>query len=189
MRPLLLDLTTSLDGFIADSDGGIDWILPAPDDAADLPADYLALMDTVDALLMGRLTYELSLRIPGGTDVFAGKRVYVITSRSDFAPREGVEFIQGDPVGFVRELKQRPGSTIWLYGGGQLATALLAAGLIDDYLIVVQPVLLGGGIPLWREGFEQQRLELDYCREWPGGLVELRYRPGCPQAHRADAVS
>lgn len=175
MRRLLLNLTTSLDGFIADKDEGIDWILPPP---AEVPADYLALMETVDALVMGRATYELSLRISGGTEVFDGKRVYVVTSRLDFAPREGVEFVHGDPVPFVEGLKQQSGSTIWLFGGGQLATALSSAGLIDDYLIVIQPVLLGDGVRLWREGMAPQELELAHAREWPGGLVELMYRQG-----------
>lgn len=175
MRRLLLNLTTSLDGFIADSEEGIDWIQPMP---AQPPAGYLQLMESVDALVMGRATYELSLRLPGGTDVFADKDVYVVTSRHDLEPLEGVEFVVGrDPAAFVRELKRRPGGTIWLFGGGRLATALSAAGLIDDYLIVLQPVLLGDGIRLWQEGLTLQGLDLMYCREWPGGLVELRYRP------------
>ncbi len=178
MRPLLLNLTTSLDGFIADCDEGIDWIQPPPDHAsAEFPADYLELMDSVDALMMGRATYELSLRIPGGTQVFVGKRVYVVTSRSGLRPRAGVELVHGDPAAFVRELKRRPGGTIWLFGGGRLATALATAGLIDDYLIVVQPVLLGDGIRLWQDGPTPRNLELVHSREWPGGLVELRCRP------------
>jgi dihydrofolate reductase len=175
MRPLLLNLTTSLDGFIADADEGIDWIQPMPDKP---PAAYLELMESVDALVMGRATYELSLRLPGGTDVFAGKAVSVITSRHDLEPRDGVEFVVDlDPVAWVRELKRGPGGTIWLFGGGRLATALSTAGLIDDYLVVLQPVLLGDGIRLWQEGLASQGLDLAYCREWPGGLVELRYRP------------
>ena len=178
MRRLLLNLTTSLDGYIADPDEGIDWIQPPPDDAtAEYPPDYLELMESVDALVMGRSTYELSLRIPGGTEVFAGKRVHVITSRSDLEPREGVEFVHGDPVAFVSELKERPGGIIWLFGGGRLATTLCSAGLIDDYLIVIQPVLLGDGIRLWQPGPAPRELELIHSREWPGGLVELRYRP------------
>jgi dihydrofolate reductase len=178
MRRLLLNLTTSLDGYIADSDEGIDWIQPPPEDTAtEYPADYLELMESVDALVMGRATYELSLRLPGGTDVFAGKAVYVVTSRTDLEPRAGVEIVHGDPVLFVHGLKQGAGGTIWLYGGGRLATALSAAGLIDEYLIVIQPVLLGGGIRLWQEGLAPRRLELTCGREWPGGLVELRYRP------------
>jgi dihydrofolate reductase len=176
MRQLLLNLTTSLDGFIADSDEGIDWIQSPSDD---VPSDYLELMGTIDAFVMGRATYELSLSIPGGMDLFEGKSVFVFTSRSDFEPYEGVEFVHEDPAEFVENLKRAPGGTIWLFGGGQLATALSTAGLIDDYLIVVQPILLGGGIRLWQGGLGMQQLELVHAREWSGGMVELRYRPRC----------
>lgn len=178
MRRLLLNLTTSLDGFIADRGGGIDWIQPFPDDGDGLPPDYLELMGSVDTLVMGRATYELSLSLDGGMDVFDGRRAVVFTSRTNLAPREGVEFVRTDAVTFVERLKRELGGVIWLYGGGQLATALAAAGLIDDYLIVVQPVLLGDGIRLWQSGLQMTRLELVSTREWPGGLVELRYRPG-----------
>lgn len=174
MRQLLLDLTTSLDGFIADAEGGIDWIAPPP---AETPDDYLRLMESIDVLVMGRATYELSLRIPGGTEVFEGKRIYVFTSRTELEAHPGVEFVHEDPSAFVARLKQTPGGTIWLFGGGRLATALATADLIDDYLIVVQPVLLGTGIRLWQDGLEPKKLRLAYAREWPDGLVELRYRP------------
>lgn len=178
MRRLLLNLTTSLDGFIADRDEGIDWIQAPPDDrAVEYPGDYLELMASVDTLVMGRATYELSLRIPGGTHVFADKAVFVVTSRADLEPRDGVESVGSDPASFVRDLKEQAGGTIWLFGGGRLATALCSAGLIDDYLIVVQPVLLGDGIRLWQGGPAPRDLELVHTREWPGGLVELRYRP------------
>ena len=177
MRNVLLNLTTSLDGFIADAEGGIDWILPPPEGSDGVPADYLDLMSRVDTLVMGRATYELSLRIPNGMDVFAGKSAYVFTSRTDLEPFEGVLSVREDPVPFVEKLKRGDGGTIWLYGGGRLATALEAAGLIDDYLIVIQPVLLGDGIRLWQGGHGMRGLELSYTREWPGGLVEMRYRP------------
>ena len=176
MRQLLLNLTTSLDGFIADSNEGIDWVQPPPDE---IPADYLELMDTIDTFVMGRATYELSLRIPGGMDVFAGKRACVFTSRTDFEPHESVEFIHEDPVVFVERLKHETGGAIWLFGGGQLATSLASAGLIDDFLIVIQPILLGSGIRLWQDGMSACELELAYARAWPDGLVELRYRPRC----------
>lgn len=174
MRQLLLNLTTSLDGFIADAEEGIDWIAPPP---AEIPGDYLQLMESIDTLVMGRATYELSLRIPGGTEVFEGKRVYVFTSRTELETHPGVEFVHEDPSAFVERLKQTSGGTIWLFGGGRLATALATADLIDDYLIVVQPVLLGAGIRLWQDGLEPKKLRLAYAREWPDGLVELRYRP------------
>lgn len=176
MRKLLLNLTTSLDGFIADRDGGIDWIQPFPEDA-EVPSGYLELIASVDTLVVGRATYESSLTLEGGTEVFEGRRVVVFTSRTDLAPRDDVEFVHTDAIAFVENLRRQPGGTIWLYGGGQLATALAAAGLIDEYLIVVQPVLLGNGIRLWQSGLPAIRLHLTGTREWPGGLVELRYRP------------
>lgn len=71
---MLLNLTTSLDGFIADRSGGIDW-LPALQN--EVPADYVELMATVDTLIMGRATYETSLALEGGVEIFEGKRVYV----------------------------------------------------------------------------------------------------------------
>lgn len=178
MRPLLLNLTTSLDGFIAGSGGEIDWIQPPPEEADDaIPEDYLRLMDSVDTLVMGRATYESSLSIPGGMDVFRDKTAFVFTSRTDLTPRERVGFVREDPSTFVEQLKREPGGTIWLFGGGRLATALAAVGLIDDYLIVIQPILLGSGIRLWQDGLGMQGLELVRTRRWPGGLVELRYRP------------
>lgn len=176
MRQLLLNLTTSLDGFIADADGGIDWIQPFPA-VGDVPPGYLELIASVDTLVMGRATYELSVAFEGGTEVFEGRHVVVFTSGADLVPREGVEFVHTDAIAFVERLKSGRGGVIWLFGGGQLATALAAAGLIDDYLIVVQPVLLGSGIRLWQSGLPKIPLELASTREWPGGLVELRYRP------------
>ncbi|MDA3937635.1 MAG: dihydrofolate reductase family protein [Actinomycetota bacterium] len=176
MRQVLLNLTTSLDGFIADVDGGIDWILPPP---ANVPKEYLDLMKTIDAFVMGRATYESSLSLPGGMDLFEGKNVYVFTSRTDLEPHAGIDLIHEDPASFVARLKREPGGTIWLFGGGQLATALSSAGLVDDYLIAIQPILLGNGISLWQGGHPPQKLVLVHAREWPDGIVELRY--GRPQ--------
>ena len=174
MRTLLLNLTTSLDGFIADKDGGIDWLLPMP---ADVPQDYTELMDTVDTFVMGRVTYETSLALGGGTDLFGGKRVFVFTSRTGIEPLAGLTFVGESAETFVARLKAEEGGTIWLFGGGQLATALSDAGLIDEYLIAVQPILLGEGTPLWRTPHGSTGLEPTMARTWPDGIVELRYRP------------
>jgi dihydrofolate reductase len=173
MRDVLLNLTASLDGFIADQSGGIDWLLTPPQD---VPSDYVEHMAMVDALVMGRATYETSLALEGGVEIFEGKRVYVFTSRDDLAPRSGVSFISERPETFVERLKAEDGGTIWLFGGGLLATALAEAGLIDEYLIAIQPILLGEGIPLWRSLRRPVRLECTMARQWSGGLVELRYR-------------
>ena len=173
MRPLVLILTTSLDGFIADPGGGVEWLLSPPDEP---PSDYLELMDSIDCLVMGRATYDVSLELEGGTEVFAGKDVYVFTSRADLPSHAGVTFVAEDAATFTAALKERDGGTIWLFGGGRLATALSDEGLVDEYLIAVQPILLGEGIPLWVSPHGRTNLELVCARSWPGGVAELRYR-------------
>jgi len=173
VRDVLLILTTSLDGFIADPDGGVDWLL-APSE--DVPPDYLELMGTIDTLVMGRATYETSLALEGGLDIFAGKAVYVFSSRDDLTLTPGVTIVAERAEIFVERLKAQPGGAIWLFGGGQLATALSDAGLIDEYLIAVQPILLGDGIPLWRAPHRPVELRPTIARTWPDGIVELRYR-------------
>lgn len=173
MRSVALILTTSLDGFIAENDGGIDWLVEPPDEA---PADYLDLLDSIDCLVMGSATYLVSLQLEGGTQVFEGNDVYVFTSRTDLPVNEGVTFVSGSAEEFVADLRSREGGTIWLFGGGRLATSLSDAGLVDEYLIVVQPILLGDGIPLWVSPHARIKLELVNARAWAGGIAELRYR-------------
>lgn len=173
MRSLVLIITTSLDGFIAQPDGGVEWLIEPPDAA---PADYLDLLASIDCLVMGSATYLVSLKLDGGTHVFEGKDVFVFTSHDDLPAYPGVTFIHQPAKQFVAGLKQRSGRTIWLFGGGKLATALSDAGLVDDYLIAVQPVLLGEGIPLWVTPHHSTELELVATRTWSGGIAELRYR-------------
>lgn len=172
-RSLVLVLTASLDGFIADPGGGVDWLAPPP---SEVPDDYTALMDSIDALVMGSATYLVSLQLAGGTEVFADKDVYVFTSQGDLPAHPGVTFVQEPAEQFTAELKAGDGGAIWVFGGGKLATSMADAGLIDEYLVAVQPVLLGDGIPLWNAPHTRVDLELVNARPWPGGIAELRYR-------------
>jgi hypothetical protein len=95
------------------------------------------------------------------------------TSRTDIEPRENVEFVRGDPVLFVERLKQGPEGTILLFDDGPLATSLATAGPIDDSLIVIQPILLGGGVRPWQEGLGPQDLEPVHARECSGRSRDL----------------
>lgn len=173
MRPLTLILTTSLDGYIAEPDGGIDWLVEPPEE---VPADYLDLLDSIDCLVMGSATYLVSLELEGGTDVFEDREVYVFTSRTDLPAHPSVTFVSAPAEQFTAELKAREGGTVWLFGGGKLATALSDAGLVDEYVIVVQPMLLGDGIALWGSPHSRTELELVAARQWAGGLAELHYK-------------
>lgn len=173
MRPVVLIITASLDGFIAETDGGVEWLVDPPEQ---VPPDYLELLDSIDCLVMGSATYLVSMSLKGGTDVFEGREVYVFTSRTDLPKHAAVTFVHVAPVPFVLALSATDGGSIWLFGGGRLATALSDAGLVTEYVIAVQPILLGTGIPLWVSPHERTQLELVSARPWAGGIAELRYR-------------
>lgn len=170
-RRLILYITASLDGYIADEAGGVGWLVG--DESTDY--GYAEFLEGVDTIVMGSSTYRTSLELPGGTDAFAGRRVYVYTSGDDLPARPGVTFVRQPAPPHLASLKEQAGSEIWLLGGGRFATNMLAAGLIDEVRLFVQPMVLGGGVPLWRRLGEPVKLELEEAKAWPGGLAELRY--------------
>ena len=170
-RALVLYITASLDGYIADRDGGVAWLTGAEGE----DYGFAAFMAGVDAIVMGSGTYLVSLALEGGTEQFEGRETLVFTARDDLPPAHGITFVAQPAATIVARLKERPGGTIWLLGGGKLATSLAAAGLIDEVRLFVQPVLLGDGIRLWG-GFDAPvRLHLIEAAARPGGLAELRY--------------
>jgi dihydrofolate reductase len=170
-REVVLYITASLDGFIADSSGSVDWLEGAEGE----DYGYRALMDSVDSVLQGSHTYLETMNLVD-EDPYAGKANYVFTSRDDLPVFGAPTFVDEDPVTFVASLKNGSGGRIWLIGGGELASVLMSAGLIDEVDLFVQPVVLGDGIALWRPPLQGHRLELLECRRWPGDLAQLRYR-------------
>ena len=173
-RQVVLYITASLDGFIADMEGGVGWLEGAEDE----DYGFGELMDSVDAVLQGSHTYLETMSLVD-EDPYKGKTNYVFTSRDDLPELGSPQFVHEDPAEFVRRLKQQAGGRIWLIGGGELASLLVSAGLVDEIDLFVQPVVLGDGIPLWRPPLRERHLELVEARPWPGGLAELRYRvPG-----------
>lgn len=182
MRKVTLGLANSLDNYIARKDGGYDW-LSWNEEVADLSAKF---MKTVDALLIGRKTYEVMLAsgaasYPGAKNyVFSRSRRKVVALTKVLASRKkpvkNVEIITEDATGFVRTLKQKKGKGIVVFGGGELARSLFEADLIDEIVLNIQPVILGSGVPLFYEMKRQIDVELfDVKRLKDGGIV-LSYR-------------
>jgi dihydrofolate reductase len=180
MRKLTLGLATSLDNYIARTDGGADW-LRWDREVAEISARF---MKTVDALLIGRRTYEVMLAsgqtsYPGAKNyVFSRtkKNVAALTKRLTSISQTKVEVITGDAAKFVKRLKNEKGKGIALFGGGKLAKTLFEAELIDELVLNIHPVILGSGIPLFHESRKQ--IDLAFLRAKPlknGGLV-VSYR-------------
>jgi dihydrofolate reductase len=140
MRRLRYSVAMSLDGYIADENGGYDWIVMDP------AIDFAAFTAKIDTLIMGRGTYEIAAG--GGPGFGKDTKVYVVSTTLDPAEHPKVTIVSKDVEKTVAELKAHPGKDIWLFGGGVLFRSLLEAGLVDRVEVGVMPVLLGQGIPL-----------------------------------------
>ncbi len=166
MPKVILFIATSLDGYIAGPAGEIDWLFH------DADYGYTAFFDSVEVLVMGRKTYELSLSF--GEWPYGDKPAYVFTRQ---APPDDprVRFVAGDAAGLIAGLRARATGNIWLVGGGALVSTFLQAGLIDEFVISVHPLLLGAGIPLFDPGAPRLGLRLTGVTPFASGLVQLRY--------------
>ena len=172
MRKVTFGGANSLDNYLAGPGEAIDW-LRWSDDAAAIAAESFA---GVDAMLMGRKTFEFGQRMGGGPSM-KGVRTYVFSRTLERLP-DGVdaELVREDAAGFVRRLREKPGGTIMVMGGGALGSALLEAGLVDEIRMTVHPVLLGGGAPLFHPFGRRIELELAEARPIARDCVLLRYR-------------
>jgi dihydrofolate reductase len=161
---------TSVDGFIARTDGGLDW-LPV---GGGEEHGYEVFMASVDALVIGRKTYETVL----GFDKWAygAKPVFVLSARPLApAPAEAVvERMSGDPAEIVAQLADRGLQHVYVDGGITIQR-FLRAGLIQRLIITRVPVLLGQGIPLFGPLPRDVILEHVGTREYATGLVQSEY--------------
>jgi dihydrofolate reductase len=162
-------IACSLDGYIADADGSLDWLEQAT--RPDEDYGYDAFLASVDGLAMGRGTYDHIARIDPLP--FGERSVFVFSHRAP-PPREGVTFWQASPREAAAQWRAMGLERVYV-DGGELISAFLSAGLIDDLSVTVAPVLLGSGRPLFHAGFPATALELVAVRGWASGLVNLSY--------------
>jgi dihydrofolate reductase len=181
MRTVTYGGAVSLDGLLAGVDGAIDWLYFS-ELAQQVMSDYWKDVDTV---LMGRKTYEV-VAAQGRTGSKKPKkakrstkkevmRSYVFSRTLQSIDDPGVELVASDAAEFVRQLKRLPGKGICLMGGGELATSLLAADLVDQIGLNIHPILLGSGIPTFRDPGHRVKLTLTECRTIEGGCVLAYY--------------
>lgn len=165
-------IATSLDGFIARPDGGLDWL---PGDDCE-PHGYDEFMATVDALVIGRNTFETVLSF--GTWPY-GKTPVIVLSRTLKrlnAPAGALcEGMAGPPEEIVARLAQRGMQHLYI-DGGLTIQGFLRAGLIQRFILTRIPVLLGSGIPLFGPVPQDIRFEHMATRSFPSGMVQSEYR-------------
>jgi dihydrofolate reductase len=168
MRKVRYSVAMSLDGFIAGPNGEFDWIVMDP------AIDFGAFFGTIDTVLMGRRTYELTL-MQGPEGAMPGMRRYVFSRTLRAADHPNVTIVAHDAGGAVDALRAEHGKDIWLMGGGVLFRSLLDAGVVDTVEVGVVPVLLGQGIPLLPGASATTALELTKTETFPSGILRLKY--------------
>ena len=168
-RKIIVNIAMSADGYIARPDGDIEWLTSRP-----APKGFYGMgrfMQSVDSKLLGRKTYDLSLRMGAKFD-----RHYVFSRQPPpaFVP-PGVEFINGDIRSFAKRLKREKGKDIWLIGGGDLIASFLDESAIDEFIISIVPVFIGEGIPLIAPRHRQTPLDLHSVKRFSDGVVQVHY--------------
>src|SRR6266852_5364260 len=172
-RKVIVHIATSADGYIARSDGDLEWLTSRP-----APKGFYgmnAFMRSVDTMVLGRKTYEVSQRMGAKFDSQSRNIVFSRHPPPADAP-SGVEFVN-DAIGpFVGRLREQPGKDIWLMGGGAIIASSLDAQAIDEFVISVAPVFIGDGIPLIARRHRHVPLDLHALDRFEDGVVQLHYR-------------
>ncbi|HEV2316756.1 MAG TPA: dihydrofolate reductase family protein [Thermoplasmata archaeon] len=188
MRRIIVDSLISLDGYLADENGEIDWFTQEEEfNQSEGEAWSLEMLRRADTILFGRVTFEgMSEFWPSewareNMAEIAGHlngHAKIVFSRSlKTTSWENTTILPTPAKEVVLELKQRPGKDLLVLGSSNLVSSLMRDGLIDEYRIRIVPVVLGAGRPLFHDQKERHRLRLVSCRAFKAGVLAVHYEP------------
>ena len=189
MAALVYYVATTLDGYIARPDGSFAEFPWDPEFGAHLLATYAETFPAhlregpvsaegnrrFGSVLMGRRTYDVGLNA-GVVSPYPTLRQFVFSRQLGSSPSPDVTVVDGDEAALVERLKREEARDVWLCGGAALASSLFDAGLVDEVIVKLNPVLFGGGIPLLGRAVRAVALELQELRRFPSGHAWLQYR-------------
>ena len=169
----MLYIAMSLDGYIADQKGSVNW-LSGQDDNIDNEDTYSEFIKDGDTVLMGWKTYnQIVTELSPDEWVYSGLDTYIFTHRS-LEDKDDIHFAGEQPEQLVERLKSEEGKNIWICGGAEIVNQLLKVDLIDRFHIAVIPVLLGSGTRLFPESQDKKLLRLITKKQY-NGICELLY--------------
>jgi dihydrofolate reductase len=183
MRKVILGVNISLDGYMAGPNGEMDWLFRTTD-PAQLQAVTASLRE-IDTILLGRVGYlEQAASWPNQSSEMAellNSRAKVVFSKTlTTLEWNNSRLATADPATEIARLKQQPGQNIVALGGARFAQSLVRLRLVDEYGLIVHPIILGGGLPLFKDLAEPLNLKLVNTATYATGAVQFTYVPAHP---------
>jgi len=173
-RKIIVYIATSADGYIARTDGSVDW-LDRPRTAGDYGMKNF--VKSIDTILFGRKTYDQSLKFDKkSVERNLSKTKNYVFTRKPPKSKLNVVFVNEPVKDFASRLRATPGKNIWMMGGGGIIASFLDAGELDEFIIHVVPTFIGEGIPLIAPGHRNIELSLLSTEGYKDGVVRLHYR-------------
>lgn len=163
----------SLDGYIADKNGGVDWLSGHGNDGENIDA-YSDFVKDIDTVLMGWNTYHQIVTELSPTEwVYDELTTYVVTHKKRTSS-DKICFTDESPAQLVKRLREESGKDIWICGGANLIQQLVGEDIIDGYYITVIPTILGSGIRLFESAGHEIKLKLIRTQSY-NGMTDLVY--------------
>ncbi len=173
MRKTVLYLAVSIDGYLARTNGSVDWLF-GQDPQMQSDKSYESFIKGVDTVVMGWNTYrQVVTELSPNEWPYQGLAAYVITHR-DIPAQQRIFFTGENPGTLIRRIRQQKGKDIWICGGAQIVRQLIQEDLVDKFCLSIIPVILGNGIPLFEKMERDIRLRLVRTKV-DNGIVELLY--------------
>jgi dihydrofolate reductase len=179
MRRVVLQMSVSVDGFVAGPQGGLGGSLPEDEDLTGWKLDQL---HQTGLHIMGRVTYEqMAAHWPTATDQYAAPMnelpKVVFSKTLERADWNNSTVARGDTAEEIAQLKREPGKDIMAHGGAAFIQALSNLGLIDEYRMVIEPMALGNGLPMFKDLPAALRLNLVEAKTFSTGTAAHVYQP------------
>ena len=171
-RKIIVNIATSADGYVARTDGNLDWLTsrPAPKGFYGLPK----FSRSIDAKILGRKTLDFSVTM--GANFSADDVHYVFSRRPPPASLPvGVQFVTESIRAFTESVRKQAGKNIWMMGGGEIIAFFLDEDVIDEFIITVVPMFIGKGIALIAPRHREVPFRLLSVRRFSDGVVQLHY--------------
>lgn len=171
-RKVILYISTSVDGFIADKLGSVAWI-NGQDENYQSDYGYDEFIKNIDTVILGYNTYkQITEELSPNEWVYKGLQSYVFTEKN-IKDTEDIKFVNEDIVAFTEKLKKEDGKNIWICGGANVLNQLVKENFIDEYHITTIPIILGSGIRLFQENNINIKLKLKESKEENGIITNI----------------